>query len=155
MSTIFSKACEYAIQSTLYIGLHGDRRVGIKEIARQLDIPVHFLAKILQSLAERGVLTSFKGTAGGYTLGSPAESIRLLDIVSAVDGLELFEHCVLGFPHCSSEHPCPVHDTWKGVLATMRDMLSQESLADLMPVTETKIKHTVRSVRRKLLALQT
>jgi Rrf2 family transcriptional regulator, iron-sulfur cluster assembly transcription factor len=155
MSAIFSRACEYAIQSTLYIGLHRDRRVGIKEIAGQLAIPVHFLAKILQSLAERGVLTSYKGTAGGYTLAAPPEAIRLLDIVSAIDGLDVFEKCVLGFAHCSSEHPCPVHDAWGQIRITMQRMLSEESLADLMPVTASKIQHTVRAIKRKLQAAHT
>jgi DNA-binding IscR family transcriptional regulator len=88
-------------------------------------------------------------------LAGVPESIRLLDIVSAIDGLDLFDKCVLGFTECSSEHPCPVHDTWKSVRSTMRDMLSQENLADLMPVTKTKIRHTVRSVKRKSQASNT
>lgn len=150
MPALFSKACEYAIQSTLYVGLHGDRRVGIKEIAAKLGIPVHFLAKILQTLAERGVLTSYKGTTGGFTLASPPEQIRLIEIVSAIDGLDVFEQCVLGFPECGSDHACPVHDTWGGVRDTMRKMLSDESLADLMPITKSKIRHTMRSVKRKI-----
>ena len=149
MSAILSKACEYAIQSTLYIGMHGDRRVGIKEIAEQLNIPVHFLAKILQSLSERGILASFRGTAGGYTLVAAPDQIRLLDIVAVIDGLDVFERCILGFPNCSSDHPCPVHDRWGVVRTTMHEMLSRESLADLMPVTRTKIQHTVRTFRRK------
>ena len=149
MSAIFSKACEYAIQSTLYIGMHDDRRVGIKEIAEKLDIPVHFLAKILQALSERGVLTSFKGTAGGFTLAATPDRIHLLDIVAAIDGLELFETCILGFQNCSADHPCPVHDTWGAVRKVMHGMLSEKSLGNLMPVTKSKIRHTVQTVKRK------
>src|SRR5512135_410514 len=133
MSIVFSKGCEYGMQATLYIATQDGRRVGIKEIAQELQIPVHFLAKILQSLSEKSILLSFKGTNGGFTLNGPASDIRLIDIVEAIDGKELLNNCVLGFPNCSNEHPCPVHDTWGKLRETFYRMLSRDSLADIMP----------------------
>ncbi|MBN1447464.1 MAG: Rrf2 family transcriptional regulator [Bacteroidetes bacterium] len=137
---MFSRACEYGIQATLYIATQPDRRVGIKEIASELNIPVHFLAKILQSLGEKNVLTSYKGVHGGYTLQRSPDAIRLIDVVEAIDGLDFFENCVLGFPGCGSGKPCPVHDRWGQVRDTIRDMLSRDSLSDLLPASRTKIE---------------
>ncbi len=139
MSIIFSKACEYGIQATLYIATQPERRVGIKEIASELSIPVHFLAKILQALSEKGVLSSFKGVHGGFTLQRAPEKIHLIDVVEAIDGLEFFENCVLGFPGCGTGKPCPVHDRWGEVRDTIREMLSNDSLADVLPTTREKI----------------
>jgi Rrf2 family protein len=139
MSIIFSKGCEYGIQATLYIATQKDRRVGIREIAMKLEIPVHFLAKILQSLVERGVLVSFKGSAGGYRLGGDPRRIHLLDVVEAIDGLDVFQGCVLGFPDCRDEHPCPVHESWGKIRSVIRDMLAADSLAALLPLSEQKI----------------
>lgn len=139
----FSKACEYGIQATLYIATQDGRRVGIKEVAKELRIPVHFLAKILQSLSERDVLTSFKGVHGGFELQRAAERIHLIDIVQAIDGLDFFDHCLLGFPGCGDGKPCPVHDSWGAVRDRIRSMLSNDSLADLLPASKAKIRNVI------------
>ncbi|MBL0174720.1 MAG: Rrf2 family transcriptional regulator [Ignavibacteria bacterium] len=148
MSIIFSKGCEYGIQATLYIATRHDRRVGIREIARELKIPVHFLAKILQSLSEKGILLSFKGTNGGFTLNGDPGDVRLIDVVTAIDGQEVFEHCLLGFPNCSDINPCPVHPTWGRLRTTFREMLTSETLADIMPASKRKIAAVVRALQK-------
>jgi len=127
------------MQAVLYIAKHDGERVGIKAIARELAIPVHFLAKILQSLSGKKILLSFKGTNGGFTLARSPEEIHLIDIIEAIDGLDVFEHCVLGYPGCGTGKPCPVHDKWGSVRDVIRDMLSGDSLVDLMPTFEEKI----------------
>ncbi|MFZ1729226.1 MAG: Rrf2 family transcriptional regulator [Bacteroidota bacterium] len=149
MSLIFSKACEYGIQATLYIATQPERRVGIKEIASELSIPVHFLAKILQSLSEKGVLTSFKGVHGGFTLQRSPEQIHLIDVVEAIDGLAFFERCVLGFPGCGTGKPCPVHDRWGEVRDTIREMLSSDSLADVLPISREKIANLINEFAKE------
>lgn len=139
MAIIFSKGCEYGMQAALFIATQHERRVGIKEIAQELQIPVHFLAKILQTLSEKGILQSFKGSSGGFRLNGEPSAIRLFDIVQAIDGDQLFCRCVLGFPDCGDEHPCPVHQVWGELRSTIRDMLSKESLEDLLPISRSKI----------------
>jgi len=149
MSIIFSRACEYGIQATLYIATKPDRRVGIKEIAAELNIPVHFLAKILQALSEKDVLKSYKGVHGGFTLQRSPEKIRLIDVVEAIDGLDFLESCVLGFPGCGTGKPCPVHDRWGAVRDQIRGMLSEDSLADLLPLSREKIAHVLAEYAAK------
>jgi Rrf2 family protein len=146
MSIIFSKGCEYGLQATLYIATQDGRRVGIREIATELNIPAHFLAKILQSLSERGILDSYKGAAGGFTLHGSARDVALIDIIAAIDGLEMFSHCILGFPGCGTGKPCPMHDTWGTVRDTIRTMLAEQSLEDLLPVSREKIASIIRGV---------
>ncbi len=149
MAIIFSKGCEYGIQATLYIGVQKDRRAGIREIADALDIPVHFLAKILQALSGKRILSSFKGSKGGFTLNAPPENIRIIDIVEAIDGTELFNNCVLGFPDCRDAHPCPAHASWGAARDILFNMLSTETLADLMSTSAKKISAVKRINGRK------
>ena len=151
MSIIFSKACEYGIQATLYIATISERRVGIKEIAKELRIPVHFLAKILQSLSEKGVLASYKGVHGGFTLQRSPEKIYLIDVVEAIDGLDFFDSCVLGFPGCGTGKPCPVHDRWGAVRDTIREMLSKDCIATLLPASREKIADMIADLNGKML----
>ena len=52
----------------------------------------------------------------------------------------MFNSCVLGFPECSPDSPCPVHDSW-GVLRTKAfEMLSNETLDKLKEKTLNKIQ---------------
>ena len=112
MAYIFSKGCGYAIQATLYVAMHDGKRVGGKDIAAALHIPAHFLAKILQALGEHHILASQKGVQGGFKLSRAPEKIPLIDIVAAIDGLDVLNECVLGFPFCGTGNPCFMHERW-------------------------------------------
>ena len=107
---------------------------------RKLNIPKEFISKILQSLTESGMIESKKGKAGGFKLAKHPSKIKLIDIVEAVDGLESFSSCVLGFPNCSDKNPCPVHDDWGELRARAYDMLNSETLDKFREKTLNKIK---------------
>jgi Rrf2 family protein len=132
MSILFSRQCEYAIQGVLYLALKPQGEMtSIKELTKRLDIPYHFLGKILQRLASKGLLTSLKGPTGGFALGKPAKDITLFDIVEAIDGSDFTRNCVLGFPDCSGKNPCSVHSTWGGMRDQIYEMLVSKHIADV------------------------
>jgi len=59
MSIIFSRQCEYALQAVLYLALKPqDELTSIRELTKKLEIPYHFVAKILQDLTKKGLLIS-------------------------------------------------------------------------------------------------
>lgn len=113
---MFSKACEYGIRSVLYIAeqSQSDNRPNIVEIAKAVDSPEPFTAKICQQLARSGIILSKKGPNGGFYLEKDND-IKLADIVKCIDGDSIFEGCSLGLPECSSDHPCPVHDQFHSI----------------------------------------
>lgn len=123
---MFSKTCEYAIRAMIFIAQktrEGDR-IGIKDIARGIDSPEHFIAKILQELSRKGVVQSAKGPNGGFYLDSLSMSRSLADIVRAVDGDKVFRGCGLGLKQCSESQPCPIHHEFKKIRADLYQMLS-------------------------------
>lgn len=140
MATLFSKKCEYGLQAVLYLStLNRGDLASAEEISKRLKIPREFISKILQSLRESGIIFSSKGKSGGFGLAKDSSEIKLIDIVAAIDGLEIFEHCVLGFPECSPEKPCPVHETWGPLRTQAYEMLSNETLNYLKEKTISKI----------------
>lgn len=130
---MFSRSCQYALQAVLYITLHGGNNgaVKIKDISESQDIPIHFLGKILQILVKHKVLISIKGPNGGFALGVKSEDISLLEIVSTVDGLDIFDQCGIGFKVCSDDQPCPVHNEFKDVKAKIKALLENKTIAEL------------------------
>ena len=140
MTVIFSKKCEYGMQAILYLAAkEKGALVSADEISKVLKIPREFISKILQSLKDSGLINSSKGKSGGFSLAKSSSRIKLIDIVAAIDGLELFDDCVLGFPECSPTHPCPVHDTWGTLRTQAYDMLNAETIDKLKEKTLHKI----------------
>lgn len=141
MTVIFSKKCEYGLQAVLYMAAKEPNCVcPSDEIAKLLKIPKEFVSKILQSLTESGIIESKKGKSGGFMLAKNPSKIRLIDIVAAIDGLDLFNSCVLGFPNCSPDNPCPVHNRWGELRSKAYEMLSAETIDKFKQKTLTKIK---------------
>ncbi|OGQ35989.1 MAG: transcriptional regulator, partial [Deltaproteobacteria bacterium RIFCSPHIGHO2_12_FULL_43_9] len=110
------------------------------EISRVIKIPREFISKILQSLRKSGLIYSSKGKFGGFGLSKDPSRIRLIDVVSAIDGLDMFDSCILGFSTCSPSQPCPVHDRWGTLRNRTYDMLATETIDKLKDKTLTKIK---------------
>jgi Rrf2 family protein len=114
---IFSKTCEYAIRAVFYIAhkSHHGKKVGIKDIAAGIDSPELYLAKILQDLSRKGLISSSKGPNGGFFIDENALEKPLSEIVEAVDGNGLFYGCGLGLKQCSEFNPCPLHNQFKSI----------------------------------------
>ena len=110
---IYSRSAEYAIRAFVHLAqVQEGKYAMVKNIAEQEDIPAHFLAKILQQLARKGLLRSSKGPTGGFALRVEPTEIRLLDIVEALDGLAPYQQCASGLSECSDDMPCSMHDSW-------------------------------------------
>lgn len=140
MTVIFSKKCEYGMQAILYLAAQErGTLVSADDISKVLKIPKEFISKILQSLRESGLISSTKGKLGGFSLAKDPSRIKLIDVVAAIDGLDMFNSCVLGFPQCSPTHPCPVHETWGTLRNQTYDMLTQETVDKLKQKTLNKI----------------
>jgi len=131
---MFSKACEYGIKATLFISMKSlnDERVSLKDIARGIASPEAYTAKILQQLARDGVVDSLKGPTGGFKISRERlDEIKLIDIVSSLDGDAVFVGCGLGLRECNAEMPCPVHDKFKEIRDNLKKMLSDTSIYEL------------------------
>lgn len=129
MTVLFSKKCEYGVQAVLYLAAKsGTGTIPAKEIAKKLNIPKEFIAKILQNLTESGIIASKKGKAGGFYLIKNPKKVTLIDIVAAIDGLEIFNTCILGFPECNPYNPCPLHDKWGQLRKVAYQILTDETI---------------------------
>lgn len=141
MTVFFSKKCEYALQAILFMAATEDDSVcPAADISKKLSIPKEFVSKILQSLTNSRLVESKKGKGGGFKLAKHPSQIKPIEIVEAIDGLESFNTCVLGFPNCSDKNPCPAHNKWSKLRSEALKMLSEENLENFKAITIKKIK---------------
>jgi len=140
MTVIFSKKCELGLQAVLFLSIQKEKRIfNAQEISDEMKVPKEFVSKVLQILTDSGIVGSKKGKSGGFYLTKKPSSIKLIDIVEAIDGLDVFNNCVLGFQGCSHNEPCPVHEKWGALRENALKMLSEETLEQLKEKTLHKI----------------
>ncbi|HMB40974.1 MAG TPA: Rrf2 family transcriptional regulator [Balneolaceae bacterium] len=147
---MFSTSCQYGLQGMLYIAMNSskDENVGLIEIAENQEIPRHFLSKILQQLVKAGLLESMKGPNGGFKLSKKPEKITLLQIIKAIDGLDVFTQCGIGFKKCSDDHPCPIHHDYKKVRDKVYELFKKKTLKEV--IYEAEHGEGIISLNKKL-----
>ncbi len=132
---MFSKTCEHAIRATIYIASESSegKRSSIRDIARKIESPEPFTAKILQRLVKSEIIKSIKGNGGGFEIEKiQFKQIKLEQIVKAIDGNDLFDRCSLGLHNCSDKQPCPFHYKYKPLRDNLKKILKETSLFELI-----------------------
>jgi Rrf2 family protein len=138
---IYSRSAEYAFRAFVHLAQVPEGKFAmVKNIAEEENIPAHFLAKILQQLARKGLLRSSKGPTGGFSMRLDPSEVKLLDIVEALDGLAPYQQCASGLAECNDEMPCSMHDSWVSLRSRIMDYLGRNTIADLVKALEQKRK---------------
>ena len=123
---ILSRSSEYAIRAFLYLAKQEPGKlVMARQIADDAGLPGHFLAKLLQQLARKGLVRSNKGPSGGFALACDPKEINILSIVEAVEGTDM-----LPLLPVETRNAGP-NDGWKALHSRIVEYLGQTSLADI------------------------
>ncbi len=130
---MLSNTCKYAIRAVIYLALNGnEKKIGIREISQELEIPTPFLGKILQQLAKHKMLASTKGPNGGFSLAKFATEITLLNIIEIIDGTDLFDECLIGLSTCSAnahnDVQCPTHHKFLPISKQLYNLFNTETI---------------------------
>ena len=137
---IFSRPVQYAIRAMTYLGeQEAGKLCSIQEISRAADVPMPYLAKIINRLSRRRLVTAKRGPSGGVMLGKAASRITVEEIVNCMGGKLETKRCVLGLSECSDHTPCPVHDSWKTVRQLLNQTLHERSITDLVRARRAKL----------------
>lgn len=139
---MFSKACEYGIRASIYVAKQSKvgKRSSIKDIAEAINSPIAFTAKVLQLLAKSNIVDSIKGASGGYEMDmKELECVSLLQIVTAIDGDNVYSGCGMGLQQCSESYPCPVHYEFKKIRDDLYDMLKNATLLKMISQKDTEV----------------
>ena len=63
----------------------GQKRVSLSEISERQNISLPYLEQLFVKLRKAGIVKSFRGSSGGYTISRSPETLRVSDILKAVD----------------------------------------------------------------------
>jgi Rrf2 family protein len=128
----FSHTTGYAIQALACMeGLDRDLCF-VRDIAQCTGVPRPYLARIMNQLGHRGIVSTKRGYRGGIALVRPAKQISLLEVVRATEGDPWFGPCMLGIQTCGTDLPCPLRPFWTRIGRQIERKLRSTTLADVM-----------------------
>jgi Rrf2 family transcriptional regulator, iron-sulfur cluster assembly transcription factor len=96
-----------------------------------LHISDKYLRRLMTDLTKAGFIYSVQGRDGGYAFAKKTSRIHLSEIIDAVEGMDKYTGCVMGFEQCSEKNPCVMHSTWVKVRQEFISSFSSMSLDDL------------------------
>ncbi len=108
---MLSNSSKYALKAVLYLTLHTDesRRLQVKDISENIDVPKAYIAKLLQALSKRRIISSARGPKGGFFVDKENRKQSVMSIIDVIDGRKKMDNCILGFSDCDEKEPCPLH----------------------------------------------
>jgi Rrf2 family protein len=111
-----------------------------KELAERAEIPPNYLAKILLSLKNAGMLGTARGSRGGYWLVRESQTIKLIEIVQIFDQTVSPQPCILGqLEQCSEDKPCSAHKRWHEIRKSYTEFLQATTIADLASGSDSEV----------------
>jgi Rrf2 family protein len=128
----FTKRADYGLMAIHYIAMHEDgSAVSAKRIADEFHIPAELLAKILQRLAKKRLITSQNGPKGGYVLARRAAEISVGDVVRALEGPINIVSCLESSSDCPQMAHCNLRRPVQKIQAAISQVLDTMSLSEL------------------------
>ena len=128
---MITRKTDYAIRCVLHLAESRQDFVMMSEISKAKDVPVSFLAKILQELVKAGIVESTRGVKGGFRLTRKPSEINLLEVVEAIEGNVAMNICAVDKKRCSLSSTCTVHPVWDEVRMDVEERLRQWDFARL------------------------
>jgi len=133
-----SKKADYALIAMTHLAQRaGTGALSAREIAEEYTIPAELMAKVLQRLARRGLLTSQQGTRGGYQLARAPGTISVAEVIQAIDGPLTVTACSAQHQRCGQFHRCNVRDPLLRIRALIVDALTTCSVSQMIAREET------------------
>jgi Rrf2 family protein len=129
-----SKKVEYGLIAIRHIASRSSASITTaKEISDKYDIPPELLAKVLQRLAKVGLVTSYAGVKGGYSLGRKSSEITLSSIINAIDGPQNITDCHADSPEvCNMYDNCTIKNPLEKVQSNIDKAFSSMTLSEIV-----------------------
>jgi Rrf2 family protein len=135
---MLSKTFAYALRAVTYVALHGreGKKINLVELSENINVPHHFLGKIMQDLVKNNIVRSLKGPGGGFWADDATQNLSAFEILKVTDGKAILNHCLMGKKNCNSVQPCPLHHDYAACRDTLFDTLRKTSITSLATKVE-------------------
>lgn len=126
---------DYALRIMCRLQKHSGKLLDAKSIAEEASVPQRFTLKILHKLHDGGLVSSKKGSAGGYFLSESADRVSLRRVIELIDGPLAISKCVDGNCGCSMHgddmSECAIHHIFQAISEDLSAKLDRITIDDV------------------------
>ncbi|MBV4418303.1 Rrf2 family transcriptional regulator [Clostridium tyrobutyricum] len=129
---------DYGFRVILYLsGLGYGEKIEAKSISKDQGIPLRFLLKLLRKLTRHGIIKSYRGVNGGYSLNRMPDEITLKDVIEAIDGPIFINRCLDDPENCNMDNSsyCAVHRALSKIQSNLIEDLQKMNFGRLLKKT--------------------
>jgi len=128
---ILNQTAIYAIRAMGFLAQQDNKEPVLSStIASEMNIPRNFLSKILNRLAQAGLILATRGRGGGVTLSRPKSDILLYEVVNLFMKVDDYKRCLLGMNNCDGS--CGLHHRWRIIAKQFEKMLNETTIAQAL-----------------------
>lgn len=99
-------------------------------LSERTGVPQQYLSKVMRKFVLAKLVRSQRGPGGGFMLMKPPASIRLDDVLAAIDRRPA-GGCAFGYSACDPDHPCQLHPLWAHLQRSLTEWANGYTLDDL------------------------
>ncbi|MGE5612044.1 MAG: RrF2 family transcriptional regulator [Bacillota bacterium] len=132
-----TKKTDYALIAISYLIERADRTVSAREIAAAFEMPAALVMNILKTLHHSGLLSSTRGTKGGYRLCTDLSKVSIHDLIQILEGPVKLTEC--SPTECESKEPrtckvrgCPISGPIQTLHTKLTSYLKEVKLSDIL-----------------------
>ena len=130
---MLSNSAKYALKAVLFLAVKSNenKKIIIKDIAKPINVPQAYIAKLLQELSKQEIISSTRGINGGFFLTESNLKQPVINVIYAIDGRYKMHSCLLSLDNCNEEVPCPLHYIANPMRTNLVACLSQKTIGEL------------------------
>ena len=133
-----SKLTDYAILVMVELSENPGEVVNAQLLAGQTYLELPTVSKVLKLLAKAGLVRSFRGASGGYSIDRNVGSISVAEIIAAIEGPIAMTECSVEVGLCSQEQVCNLRSNWRRISSAVARALESVTLAEMSRPIESK-----------------
>jgi FeS assembly SUF system regulator len=142
-----SKLTDYATVILAHLTALPDRLHTAAEVSHSTGISQPTVTKLLKQLQKSQLVSSTRGTRGGYQLSRPASDISAAQILDALEGPVAITECAGHVSQCGIEHACRVGHNWQRINSSIRRALEDISLSQLTDTSALRAPQIANEIR--------
>lgn len=143
-----TKLTDYATVVLTVLASAGGDVLSASEIAERAGLEPPTVSKVLKPLSQAALVEGFRGAHGGYRLARPAASIRLIEIIEALEGPLAVTECSVHEGNCGIEQSCGVRANWRRINDVIVQALQGVTLQEMLPSADGSASSVPVSGRR-------
>ncbi len=129
---IITRFTDYSLRVLIYLALHEDKLVTIKDVAEGYNISKNHLMKVVQELSSKGYLNATRGKNGGIRLNRSPEKINIGELVRSIEQSSTLIECFSAVNRCVITPACQLKQMFSEALDSFFKCLEQYTLDDLL-----------------------